>query len=200
MSDFSCPACGAEYDLAVAFASEVDQRAIARLVGVSIPLGARVLRYVALFTPPKQRLTAAKKIKLILQLLPDLERQAITWKGRDWPAPPSAWAQAFDQMLSMRESARLELPMKGHGYLYAILAGMADKYEAAAEHQREEDRKSAGRAHSSAAPTQVGQLLQGASPAPAAAPRPATTPAPAGTSPTVRAMRAAIERKKGEQP
>ena len=98
------------------FAHEQDQRALARLASVSIPLGARVLQYLALFTPPKQRLTSAKKIKLILQLLPDLERQAITHKGRDWEAPLAAWAQAIDQMLAARDAQRLELPMKGHGY------------------------------------------------------------------------------------
>ena len=98
MSDLSCTTCGSELDLAVLFAHEQDQRALARLASVSIPLGARVLQYLALFTPPKQRLTSAKKIKLILQLLPDLERQAITHKGRDWEAPLAAWAQAIDQI------------------------------------------------------------------------------------------------------
>ena len=67
-ADLSCPVCGTELDLAALFAHETDQRALARLAAVSIPLGARVLQYVALFTPPKQRLTAAKKIKLLLQL------------------------------------------------------------------------------------------------------------------------------------
>lgn len=205
MTDLSCPTCGAEFDLAVAFAHEVDQRALARLAAVSIPLGARVLQYVALFTPAKQRLTAAKKIKLILQLLPDLERGAIAHKGRDWPAPLAAWAQAIDQMLAARDAQRLELPMKGHGYLYAVLAAQADKLEAAAEQEREQQREQAARAraHSSGAPTGVADVLL---PLPLGegrgeGPRPAASPAqPAGTSPTVRAMRAAIERKKGEQP
>lgn len=125
--------------MAIAFASEADQRALARLAAVSIPLGARVLQYIALFQPVKQRLTAAKKIKLIMQLLPDLERQAITWKGREWPAPLTAWAMAVDQMLDARKAGRIELPMKGHGYLYAILSGMADKLEAAQEQQRTEE-------------------------------------------------------------
>ena len=138
-ADLSCPVCGTELDLAALFAHETDQRALARLAAVSIPLGARVLQYVALFTPPKQRLTAAKKIKLLLQLLPDLERQAIHHKGRDWPVPLAAWAQAIDQMLAARDAGRLELPMKGHGYLHAVLAGMADKHEAAAEQAREQD-------------------------------------------------------------
>ena len=102
-ADLSCPVCGTELDLAVLFSHEHDQRALARLAAVSIPLGGRVLQYLALFTPPKQRLTAAKKIKLILQLLPDLERQAITHKGRDWAVPLPAWAQAIDQMLAARD-------------------------------------------------------------------------------------------------
>lgn len=137
MSDLSCPTCGTELDITTLFAHEADQRALSRLAAVSIPLGARVLQYVALFTPPKQRLTAAKKIKLLLQLLPDLERQAINHKGREWAAPLNAWALAIDQMLISRDAGRLELPMKGHGYLYSVLAGIADKHEATAEAQAE---------------------------------------------------------------
>ena len=139
MNDITCPACGAEFDLTVAFSCEEERRAFARLASVSIPLGTRVLKYIALFTPPKQRLTSAKKLKLLMQLLPDLERKVITHKGRDWTAPLDAWAQAIDQMLAARDAQRLELPMKGHGYLYAVLAGMADKHEAAQEAKREED-------------------------------------------------------------
>lgn len=147
MSDLSCPACGAELDLAVLFAHEDGQRAFARLATVSIPLGARMLQYIGLFTPPRQRLTAAKKIKLLLQLLPDLERQTITFKGRDWAAPLPAWAQAIDQMLAARDSGRLELPMKGHGYLYSVLSGMADKHEATAEAQAEAARRTQPQRH-----------------------------------------------------
>lgn len=197
-ADLSCPVCGTELDLAVLFSHEHDQRALARLASVSIPLGSRVLQYLALFTPPKQRLTAAKKIKLLLQLLPDLEREAINWKGRDWPAPRTAWAMAIDQMLAARDAQRLELPMKGHGYLYAILAGMADKHEDQAERQREQELRTGPRAATVNGPKSVADLVQ--APAPAAAPRPApAAPAPAGVSPMVRAMRAEIERKKGTQ-
>jgi hypothetical protein len=197
VSGLSCPTCGTELDLAVLFAHEQDQRALARLASVSIPLGARVLQYLALFTPPKQRLTSAKKIKLILQLLPDLERQAITHKGRDWEAPLAAWAQAIDQMLAARDAQRLELPMKGHGYLYAILAGMADKHEASAEQQREQQLRTGPRAATTNGPASVAALVQQAQPA--AATRPAPAAAQPGTSPTVRAMREHIAKTKGQQ-
>ncbi len=143
MSDLTCPTCGTELDILTLFAHADDQRALARLASVSIPLGARVLQYIGLFKPAKQSLTAAKKIKLILQLLPDLERQAINHKGRDWTAPLSAWANAIDQMLASRDTGKLELPMKGHGYLYSVLAGMANKHEASAEAKAEADRRTA---------------------------------------------------------
>ncbi len=142
MSDLSCPTCGTELDMATLFAHEDNQRAFARLATVSIPLGARVLQYITLFTPPKTRLTAAKKIKLLLQLLPDLERKAIQHKGREWAAPLEAWALAIDQMLVSRDAGRLELPMRGHGYLYSVLAGLADRHEASAEAQAEAARRS----------------------------------------------------------
>lgn len=198
-ADLSCPVCGAEFDLAVLFSHEHDQRALARLAAISIPLGSRVLQYVALFTPPKQRLTAAKKIKLILQLLPDLERQSITHKGRDWGAPLAAWAQAIDQMLAARDAQRLELPMKGHGYLYAVIAGMADKHEHQAEQQREQELRTGPRAATTHGPASVADLVQ--QPTPSAAHRPApAAPAPAGQSPLVRAMREQIAKKKGQTP
>ena len=198
-ADLSCPVCGTELDLAVLFSHEHDQRALARLASVSIPLGGRVLQYLALFTPPKQRLTAAKKIKLILQLLPDLERQAITHKGRDWPAPLAAWAQAIDQMLERRNAGALELPMKGHGYLYSILQGMADKHEASAEQQREQQLRTGPRAATTHGLASVADLVQ--QPTPSAAHRPApAAPAPAGQSPLVRAMREQIAKKKGQTP
>ncbi|MES2948658.1 MAG: hypothetical protein V4858_08960 [Pseudomonadota bacterium] len=143
--DIACPVCGTELTLAQLFTHEDTQRAFARLASVSIPLGARVLQYCTLFAPPKTRLTVAKQVKLILTLLPDLERQAINHRGREWAAPIAAWAQAIDQMLTARDTGRLDLPMKGHGYLHSILMGLADKVEATAEAQAAVEARTAPR-------------------------------------------------------
>jgi hypothetical protein len=139
MSDLHCPCCGTAIDLAVIFRTEADHQALAKLINVGIPLGGKVIDYLTLHTPAHQRLTAAKKIKLILQLLPDLERQQVTAKGRDWIAPHAHWVLAIDQMLANRE--KLALPLKGHGYLHAILVSMADKAEAATEAKTEHHRR-----------------------------------------------------------
>ena len=141
----ACPICGTELTPAQLFAHEATQHAFERMIAVSVPLGARVTSYVTLFNPPKTRLTIAKQVKLILQLLPDLERQAITHKGRDWPAPLAAWSHAIEHMERMRAAGRLELPLSGHGYLYTVLAGLADRQEAAGERQLEAQRRGAPR-------------------------------------------------------
>ena len=193
-ADLSCPVCGAEFDLAVLFKSEESRRTFDRLTANCSPLKARLAQYAALAKPPKHKLDTDKALRIIKTLLPDIERGAITWKGREWAAPLSAWAQAIDQMLERRNAGTLELPMKGHGYLFAILQGMADKHEATHEQAREQQLRTGPRAATTNGPASVAALVQQARPA-------ATRPAPAapqpGMSPTVRAWRAEIERKKG---
>lgn len=146
MSDLNCPVCGAELDLATVFAGHVDQQVLERLINVGFPIGSYLLRYIALHKPPKQALTIRKKLKLIHELLPDVERQHINRNGRDWVAPKSNWALAIDQMVTAAHTGGLGLPLKGHGYLYAVLQSMADKAEGAAEAKSEADRRTS-RAH-----------------------------------------------------
>ena len=207
-ADLSCPVCGAEFDLAVLFKSDDRRKTFERLTASCSPLRDRLAQYAALAKPPKHKLGTDKALRIIATLLPDIERGAITRNGRDWPAPLAAWAQAIDQMLERRNAGALELPMKGHGYLYSILAGMADKFEGQAEQQREQALRTGPRAAAVTVngPASVADLVQ--APAPAAAPRPSPaapapspskaqgTPAP-GMSPTVRAMRALIESEEG---
>lgn len=139
--DLCCPNCGAELLVEQIFGHAVDHRAFLHLATISVPLGARVMQYLQLFAPARNRLTMARKAKLIEQLLPDLQRQAINHKGRDWHAPLQAWEIAIDGMLLQRDQGKLQLPLSGHGYLYAVLASMADKVERSGENQREQSRR-----------------------------------------------------------
>ena len=189
VENLTCPVCSATLNFEQILGRLESDRTFDRLIALSVPLGALVLQYLTLFTPPKQRLTNSKKLRLIGQLLPDLERRAITHKGRDWPAPLPLWAAAIEQMLSARANDRLTLPMTGHAYLYSIVAAQADKREGAAEQQHEQERRTGPRPATTNAPVQIAQALQ-------PAPRPAAAPAPAGTSPAVRKIREEIERKK----
>lgn len=137
MSELSCPVCGAALTLDHLFVDADSRAAVAQLISVAMPIGALLLQYTRLFTPPKTTLTQRKQVRILLQLLPDLKRAAITHRGRDWQVPLTTWARGIDQMLQARDAGKLDLPMKGHGYLYAILTGLADKVEAVAEVQAE---------------------------------------------------------------
>jgi hypothetical protein len=166
MSELACPVCGTDLELGHLFVDADHRAAVTRLIETALPLGALLLQYTRLFAPPKTRLTTRKQVRIILQLLPDLERRAIDRAGRQWPVPLTLWAQGMEQMLAARDAGRLELPMKGHGYLYTILAGLADKAAASAEAQQEAARRSgahrgaAVQVHAGAQP--LGQVLAAA--------------------------------------
>lgn len=181
--DLTCPACGHELSLEGLFGDEETRQAVAGLMALATPLGNRVLAYLSLFHPPKNRLTLTRKIKLVMELLPDLQAGTISHKGAVWSAPPAAWTAAIEQMLQLRDEGKLQLPLTGHGYLYAILATRADKAARVQENEREEQRRHRTVAATPSEPS--------AAPAPARAPQP--TPAP-GSSPLVRRMKEELAR------
>lgn len=131
----TCPACQAETSLDAAIGREADARALGTFISGNVPLGALLISYIALFRPAKRRLSLARTVGLFEELRPDLQRAAITRKGRDWAAPPEVWRAAIDQVLAARDKGTLSLPLTGHGYLYEVIVGHADKAEAVAERE-----------------------------------------------------------------
>lgn len=99
------------------------------------------MRYLTLFNPPKTRLTQGKQLKLIEQLLPDLERRAIEVQGVQWQAPLELWSVAFEKVFAVADEGRLTLPLSGHGYLYSTIRDQANKAAAKAEAKSEQDRR-----------------------------------------------------------
>ncbi|MBI2770022.1 MAG: hypothetical protein HYX47_10390 [Burkholderiales bacterium] len=117
------------------------RQATAALVEKSLSLGSLATRYIALFRPAKNRMSPDRWAKLIMQLLPDVQRNAITHKGREWHMPLESWKLGLEAMLEKAAAGKLTLPLDSHAYLYTVLAGMADKVEAAAESQTETQRR-----------------------------------------------------------
>lgn len=145
----ACPACRYEFDLLAALEGEAERQALHALMTTVQPtVGTSLVRYTMLFRPPKSRLTFARQVVLLMQILPELQSQRVRWKGRELPVSPQDWRTAIEQMLEAAQTGRLALPVKNHNYLRAILAGMADLSEAAAaaeERQREADKRTAPR-------------------------------------------------------
>ncbi|MFT4190876.1 MAG: hypothetical protein QM617_05035 [Comamonas sp.] len=141
MINITCPSCNADMDLDVALAHDELRAAVAEIITVSLPLGRQVLRYANLFKPRKNKMRPDRLARLIGQLAPDLQRQAITHNGREWTVPHAAWEAGFNAMLERAASGKFTLPLESHGYLYATLASQADKAEGQAEAQTESDRR-----------------------------------------------------------
>lgn len=149
-----CPSCGAEMDVDVLLAHEDSRAALAAVLACGVPLGRALLQYLRLFKPAHRQLGQARVAKLLEPLMADMALGFVERAGRQWPAPRAAWQAAIEQMLDARDTGKLALPLKSHAYLYAVIAGMADKAEAGAEREAEQRRKA--RAHV-AGPAHVAQ-------------------------------------------
>lgn len=141
-----CPLCHTEMSAEALFAHQAERDAMDALIRSVVPSGLQVLRYLTLFAPAKTALSNKRKGRLIGELLPDMHREAIAHKGREWAAPPAHWDAAFDQMHQQQVDGTFKaLPLTSHGYLYSILAGLAGNAEAVAERQQERDRRTTAR-------------------------------------------------------
>lgn len=159
MTLLCCPSCGGEMSLDVLISHNELRQATFTLVEKSLSLGSLVLRYVALFRPAKNRMSADRWAKLIGQLLPDLQRNAITHKGREWSMPLPTWKLGFEAMLEKAAADKLTLPLENHNYLYTVLVGMADKVEAVAEEHTERSRRTDRPAAAPAGPVTASEAL-----------------------------------------
>jgi hypothetical protein len=159
MTLLCCPSCGGEMSLDVLISHNELRQATFGLVEKSLSLGSLVLRYVALFRPAKNRMSADRWAKLIGQLQPDLQRNAIAHKGREWHMPLESWKLGFEAMLEKAAAGKLTLPLENHNYLYTVLVGMADKVEAVAEETTERSRRTEGPVQAPAGPVTVAEAL-----------------------------------------
>ena len=117
-----CPNCGAVASLDSLLAGEDAADLLVMVAALDADMGKAALRYLGLFRPGKGRLTFSRSAKLLSELMPDMQRQAVSRGGVDYPAPPAAWLYGFQVALDARDTGRLKLPLKSHGWLYEVMA------------------------------------------------------------------------------
>lgn len=116
-----CPCCGASNSLDSLVQSEAALEAIQLITKIDQTLASDLLIYAGLHRPAKYALSFDRLGKLLLELVPDIQRQQITHDGQNYPAPLAAWRWAIAETLRVRDEGRLKLPLKGHGWLYNII-------------------------------------------------------------------------------
>lgn len=163
----TCPACGAAMSLDVLLNHDEARAAVSAALQLPAPLAAQLLRYLTLFRPAQRSLTMDRLAKLLTELLPLIQTARIERNGRVYGAPLETWKHALDEMFTKRE--RLTLPLKSHGYLLEIIAGLAEKSEAAGERQAENARRYAySQTRATSGPVSLAEAAQAAVSAPQA--------------------------------
>lgn len=136
----TCPECGAQAHLSAFFAEDDGKRLAAVLAGMPPELGRAVIGYLGLFKPGKTALRLSRALKIAQEVAGLVDGGTVCKDERTGvrrPASLAQWAAGIEQMLSQRD--RLTLPLDGHGYLRAVVFGLADKVDAARERQTEAD-------------------------------------------------------------
>lgn len=120
-----CPCCGATLSIE-ALLTDGDARAAVQ-AALLLPgqLGGLILRYIALFRSETRALSWSRVAKLMTELNDSISARQVERSGVTYAAPLELWQHAMDEMLAKRD--KLQLPLKTHGYLFEVVAGMAGK-------------------------------------------------------------------------
>lgn len=135
----TCPDCGTQGHVAAFFVDADGRRLAATLAGMVPELGRATIGYLGLFKPAKTALRMARASKLAAEIDALANAGAVCRDERGGmrrPCTPLTWAAGIEQMLAQRGA--LTLPLDGHGYLRAVVFGLADKADAAVERQTHE--------------------------------------------------------------
>ena len=197
----SCPSCGFAGDAEAFLADAEAARAVLAALRVPSALAAPLQQYLRLFRPPERALQARRLAALLDGLLPDIERAQIERNGRACAAPVGYWVEALDVVVAKR--AELTLPLKSHGYLYEVIAGIAHRAEGRSERKAEAARAGAVSGFRSAqGPTPIAAHAPAAvaTAAPILDASPAPAPAPEERAPMPQAARAMIDHILGRRP
>lgn len=164
--NLTCPCCAARFSIEAALTDDAARAAVTAALKLPAPLGDLILRYLALHRPDKRALSWDRAARLLTEMMEPIHAAQLTRNGRVWPAPLDAWRIALEQMLDKRDT--LTLPLKSHGYLFEIVAGMASKAEGVSEARREESLRQRDGARSGA-PKKAADVIDKAARAAAAA-------------------------------
>lgn len=138
-----CPSCGFSGELEAFQIEPEAKRAIGRVAAMEPALGRVLGPYLRLFGNGKRGVQLRRAVKLIDELVALVEVGTVCRDERVGvrrAATAAMWTQGIEQVISNRPSGALQ----NHHYLRAVVFGIADSADAAAERAAEEARK-AGR-------------------------------------------------------
>jgi hypothetical protein len=137
----SCPGCGCRFSLEAGVSDEAARHFSAHCLGIPASLKEPVTRYLTLFRPGKNALSWPRAVKTIGELEVLIAAGTVTRNGKTYATPPEVWKKAMEICLENRDFGKLKTPLKGHGYILEVLAGLGEQVEARAEAKQERERQ-----------------------------------------------------------
>src|SRR5260221_4754611 len=117
----------------VLIAHEGAREAVLAALQLPAPLGKLLIQYLAMFRPAKRKVSWERVSTLLEELSAPIAAARIERNGTNWAAPLEYWKAALEQMVHLRDTKKLQLPLRSHGYLLEVIAGMAGKAAEKAE-------------------------------------------------------------------
>ncbi|AXV78910.1 MULTISPECIES: hypothetical protein [Ralstonia solanacearum species complex] len=144
LPSFHCPVCRNVLTAEVVFAHEGVRDAVLQLVSAH-PDGAKLLRpllgYVGMFAPAKTEMRYERVATVLAEVVASIKTGTVRdGYGVTHAAPLDYWRMALEEMAARRDTGQLKLPLKSHGYLHAVVVGLADKASASDERKTEAQR------------------------------------------------------------
>ncbi len=115
-----CFACGASGSLDMFMDNEAATKALMLALDIT-NVGQPLVKYLGLFRPAKRQLSWSRVLVLLSELTPLIKAQRIERDRVVYDVPMAVWEVALDKVLAMRDSGKLALPLKTHGYLFEII-------------------------------------------------------------------------------
>ena len=138
--NINCPHCLQSFDLREAKETDAWRALVDLITSQPACLHEPLWRYAGLFKPLKQQLRVSRIVAVINDLIPIIENQSIKRGHRVLlPVPHQSLAKVLMWMVETPPHS-LELPLKGNGYLFEVLARQSEKNEASVEKKANEQK------------------------------------------------------------
>ncbi|MGB3749416.1 MAG: hypothetical protein WA961_14550 [Rhodanobacter sp.] len=143
----TCPSCCASFSLDVALQMDASRGALLRALHMPAPLASLWAQYLGMFRSKGRALAHDRADKLMAELVPMLDAGTVVRNGNTRPAALDLWRGALEQMVELRNTDKLQLPLKSHGYLLEIVFAVAERGAAKAEQAVEVSRQKGQHRH-----------------------------------------------------
>lgn len=134
----TCPCCNARFPVEAAIQDEAARACVAAALKLPVPVGDLLLRYLGLFRPAKRALAWNRVRTLLAELAESMAEATVSRNGIERAAPLELWRMGIEETLHARDTGTLDLPLKGHGYLFKVVWSKSGQLAGAAEKKREE--------------------------------------------------------------